>query len=173
MLKKLMILFVITLQIVLTTGCGDTSNNGATSLFETASVSFSSTSIDATSTVIAKPNVDDSATKATLTVIVKPYTGVTASSFTVRDFQLIYTQTTGGTAVFSEYGANFSTNLSFSPTLASAVVLDRVVDLGFVPGVTSQSQPWIFNVQATYTVVEDNGGKKSSFSVPLGRIRFI
>lgn len=169
MLKKLIILLVVSIQIFLTASCGSVSSDGATSLFQTASVSFTATTVDnVSSTVTAKPNTDDSATKATLTIIVTPYPGFIVSPFTVRDLQYTYTQTSGGVAGFTVNGANFSTNMVFTPVLASGDVKDRLVDLGFASGT-----PWIFNVQATYTVVEDNSGKTRNYSVPLGSVRFI
>lgn len=170
MLKKMLLLAAISIQIFFTASCGSVSSDGTTSLFETASVSFVSTPVSSTSTVTAKPNTDDSASSATLTITVNPYPGFigTISPFTVRDMQYAYTQTSGGTAVFSVSDVNYSPNLSFSPILASGVVMDRLVDLGFASGT-----PWVFNVQATYTVVEDYSGKKRSYSVPLGTVRFI
>lgn len=173
MLKKLTLLFAITIPIYFISGCGGTSNSGSTSLYETSTVSFSATTVNSTSTVIPKPNIDDSATKATLTVIVTPYPNFTASPFTVRDLHYIYTQTSGGTEVFTVNGVNFSTDLIFNPVLASAYVMDKLVDLGFAPGSTSLTQPWMFNVQAVYTVVEDNSGKSKTYSVPLGTLRFV
>lgn len=170
MLKKLMLLLTICIQIFLTASCGSVSSDGSTSLFETASVSFVSTTVSSTSTVKANPNSDDTASKATLTIKVNPYPGFVGniSPFTVRNMQYSYTQTTGGTASFVVPDVNFTTNLSFSPILASGVVMDKLIDLGFVSGT-----PWIFNVQATYTVVEDNSGKTGVYSVPLGTVRFI
>jgi len=155
-------------------GCGSVSGDGSTSLFQTGSVSFTTTTINSSSTVSAKPNSDDTATVANLTITVLAYPNFTLSPFTVRDMRYIYTQTSGGTASFSVNGStNFTANLLFAPVLASGDVMDRLVDLGFVPGVTSQTESWIFNVQATYTVVEDNSGKTRSYSVPLGKVRFI
>lgn len=170
MLKKLMLLLIISIQTLLTASCGNVSSDGATSLFNTASVSFVSTTVSSTSTVTAKPNKDDPASKATLTVTVVPYSGFTGtiSSFTVRDMRYVYTQTSGGTATFSVPDVNYSTNLSFNPILASGFVMDKLVDLGFASGT-----PWMFNVQATYTVVEDSSGKTNNYSVPLGTLRFI
>lgn len=173
MLKKLLMLLAISIQILILSGCGSVSESGSTSLFQTASVSFTSSTLDSTTSVTAKPNTTDSASNATFTIVVKPYPGFTASSFTVRDLKYTYTQTSGGSAVFSVDGANFSTNLSFSPVLASGYVKDKLIDLGFDPGVTSLAQPWIFNVQTTYTVFEDNSGKSKSYSIPLGTVRFI
>jgi len=173
MLKKSLVYILFTVLIALSSSCGSVSENGATSLFQTAMVSFTATTVNTTSTVTAKPNADDSATAATLAVTVTPYTGITPSSFTVRDLKYTYTQTTGGTAIIIVNGLNFDTSLKYSPILASGDIKDKLIDHGFIPGITAADQPWVFTVQATYTVVEDSSGKSKSYSVPLGTIRFI
>lgn len=173
MLKKLMLLLVISIQVLLTASCGGVSNDGTTSLFETASVSFVSTPVSSTSTVSAKPNTDDSASKATLTITILPYPNFTVSPFTVRNMKYTYTQTQGGNTIFTIADTNYGAGLSFNPVLASGNIMDQLIDLGFVPGSTSLTQSWIFNVQASYTVVEDNSGKTRNYSVPLGTVRFI
>lgn len=171
MLKKLMMLLVIAIQIFLTASCGSVSGDGATSLFQTATVSFTALSVASTSTVTPKPNKDDPASKAALTITVVPYTGIPASPFTVRSMQYTYTQTQGGTAVYTVTDAN--AGLSFAPVLASGDIMDKLVTQGFAPNTTSLTAPWIFTVQATYTIVEDYSGKTRTYSVPLGSVRFI
>lgn len=168
--KRLMLLLAISIQILLIASCGSISDNGTTSLFETASVSFITTTVSSSSTISAKPNTDDSASAATLTITVVPYPGFSGaiSPFTVRSMQYVYTQTSGGSATFTVPDVNFTTNLSFKPILASGFVKDQLVDLGYTTGT-----PWTFSVQATYTVVEDYSGKTRNYSVPLGTVRFI
>lgn len=173
MFNKLMIILAISVPMLFASGCGGPSTDGATWLAETASVSFTTTTVASTSTITAKPNSNDSASTAALAITIQPYPNFTVSPFTVRDMQFTYTQIQGGTNNISVRAANFGAGLSFSPILASGDIMDQLVTLGFVPGTTSLTQPWIFSVQATYTVIEDNSGKSRSYSVPLGTVRFI
>ena len=155
-------------------GCGGASIEGATALFETASVTYKLASyIDTQAIVSAKPNTDTTTTAA-LTIVATPYSNATrVSSFTVRNMAYTYTQISGGTNVFTVLGPDYNPSLSFAPVLASGIVKDKIVDLGFAPGTTALTQSWVFDVKATYTVIEDYSGKMKQYTVPIGKINFV
>ena len=163
------------LLVLICAGCG--AEGGSTSVFKTATVTYSVAPINANLTYqitspITLPTSGD-ATDVTLTVTNTPFsTDISPSAFTVKNMIVTYTKTDNSAINFSVFGAD-TPLASGAPAaipieLATLTVQDDLIGSGFISGTTT----WSFYVTASFTVLEDNSNTAKSYNVQLGQVTF-